>query len=73
MPNSPFSSPFDQLVRVVLAAGTVDVLSEPPAQRPELSTSDLLRYLWVLLHRLFEELRGEDVSDGVGREVADGP
>src|SRR5215204_2912285 len=44
----------DQLVGVVPTAVTVDVLPQPPPQRPELAIAHLLRYLWMGFQRSFE-------------------
>src|SRR5918997_6167983 len=61
--------PLDQFIRIVPGAVPVDVLPEPAEEGGEFAFFHLVGDLGMRLYRLVEELDGEDVADGVRREV----
>src|SRR3989454_11211087 len=62
----------DDFLREELATVPVYVLAEPAQQRRELPAPDVLEQGWVGPAGGFKELHGDDIAEGVGREVADG-
>ena len=50
----------------------VHVLAEPTQQRRELPAPDVLEQGWVGPAGGFKELHGDDIAEGVSREVTDG-
>src|SRR5579859_2929156 len=63
----------EELAGHVLAAVAVDVLAQPVVERAELAGPDLVVEVGELPADPLPELSGDDVAEGVGREVADRP
>src|SRR5215218_4538021 len=66
-------NPRQQLPRVQLAAVAVDVDPQPLAQRREVAGLDPLPDVGHIAFDALPQLRGHQVPDAVGREVADQP
>src|SRR3954471_11131437 len=65
--------PPQQLARVELAPVTVDVIAQPLAQRPELARREVAFDVGQIVAQRAPQLRGHQVPERVGREVADRP
>src|ERR1051326_7167077 len=66
----PTRDPFAQVVRTKALAVLVDLLIQPRFQPRELAAAQLILKVTKILARLLHELRGVQVAERIGREIA---
>ena len=61
----------DEILRIILMAMTVDIGTQPGKQLTEITLADLVIEIPNILVDLLPQLRGDQISQGVGGEIPD--